>query len=183
MAAMATAEAKLAASLSYLVAMRRQSFSLQNTRSIRFRCWSGDLVEGVEALSGGVVGNDGKCSPFDQEHPQAVAVVARVGKQYVRGWQGEQEFGRRLLVADLGGGEAESDQPPKVVGDGRERSSGAASGAPDGLAPGPPFPPADARCTLAVVLSMACIPPGVTSTSAENNACQTPRCDQRWKRL
>ena len=35
-AAMATAEAKLAASLSYRVAMRRQSFSRQKARSIRF---------------------------------------------------------------------------------------------------------------------------------------------------
>ena len=35
-AAIATAEAKLMASLSYRVAIRRQSFSLQKARSIRF---------------------------------------------------------------------------------------------------------------------------------------------------
>ena len=37
-AAMATAEAKFAASLSYLVAMRRQSLRRQNARSILLRC-------------------------------------------------------------------------------------------------------------------------------------------------
>jgi hypothetical protein len=36
-AAMLTAASKLRASLSYLVAIRRQSLSLQNIRSIRFR--------------------------------------------------------------------------------------------------------------------------------------------------
>lgn len=38
MAAMKTALAKMAASLSYRVAMRRQSLSLQNMRSTRLRC-------------------------------------------------------------------------------------------------------------------------------------------------
>jgi hypothetical protein len=36
-AAMLTAASKFRASLSYLVAIRRQSFSLQNMRSMRFR--------------------------------------------------------------------------------------------------------------------------------------------------
>ncbi len=38
MAAMKTALAKMVASLSYRVATRRQSFSLQNMRSTRLRC-------------------------------------------------------------------------------------------------------------------------------------------------
>jgi len=66
----------------------------------------------------------------------------------------------------LAGGDGKRDDPPQIVCYGVDFRPTPAARAPDGLGQSPPFPPAAARCALAVVLSIAWIPSGVTSTSA-----------------
>ena len=58
-AAMLTAASKFRASLSYLVAIRRQSFSLQNMRSMRFRSLLAWVSNGCVRFRVGLFGMTG----------------------------------------------------------------------------------------------------------------------------
>ena len=131
------------------------------------------------ALAGVTVRDDGHGPALDQQRSKAVAVVAAVSQASL-GWRkGCEQTWRGPMVADLSGGDGERDQAAQPIGYPMDFGARSAARASDGLRLCPPFPPAAERCALAVELSIACSPPGVTSTKAANRPCQMPRCDQR----
>jgi hypothetical protein len=82
-------------------------------------------------------------------------------------------------VAHLARCHDEGENAARTIGYEVDLGPATAPGAADGLELAPPFPPAAARCALAVVLSINCNPPGVAWTSAASIRVQMPRCDQR----
>ena len=81
----------------------------------------------MQPLAGWIVGDDGQCSTTLEEVPQAIAVVACIGKTGVRRWQWRKQPVRRPVIADLSAGDGERDQPANGIGYGVDFGPGAAS--------------------------------------------------------
>ena len=94
------------------------------------------------------------------------------------GQRGEQSVGGSR-VTELTCGECEGDDSALIVGYGVDFRARSASRSTKGLRRSPPFPPDAARCALAVVLSMACRPPGVTFQRLAARPVGQRRLDQR----
>jgi len=141
-------------------------------------------VEGMAALAGRVVGDDG-CGPApEQEVAQIISIISSIGGTYARRRQGCQQGDGDGRIAALARRHFEGDGSAEAVADSMDFRAPAATRAADGLRICPPFPPAAARCALAVVESMAWkSSSGETEHNASNSFCQTLRRDQRFQRL
>lgn len=109
----------------------------------------------MAALAGRVVGNDGYGSAPEQEVAQTIGVIGGVGRTYARRRQGCEQGNGDRRIATLAWCHFEGDGSAEAIADGMDFRAPAAARAADGLRIRPPFPPAAARCALAVVESMA----------------------------
>ena len=114
----------------------------------------GGAIEGVETLTGRVVGNDGQRPALAQELAERVAVVGGVGGTAAAWRKLSKKLSGRPHVADLSRRHLDGDGAPERVADGVDLGRAPAAGAADSLRFRPPFPPAAERCALAVVESM-----------------------------
>jgi hypothetical protein len=137
------------------------------------------LVKGMPSLPGGIVRDDRLGATLLQEGPQGIAVIGRVGQAESRRGQRAQQRLSRTGVPRLTGRQQECEDATRGIGDQMDLRAAPAARTPYGLEIRPPFPPAAERCALAVVLSIKCSPPGVTSTRAASICCQMFRPDQR----
>ena len=114
----------------------------------------GLAVEGLRALSGWVVGNDGAGAARDQEEAERVAVISGVGGAQPGGWERFDERPRDRRIAALARGYVQREGTTAAIDNSMDFCRSPAARAADRLVVGPPFPPAAERCALAVVLSI-----------------------------
>lgn len=91
------------------------------------------MVEWMEVLSGGVIGNDLDGSAVDEELPQCVRIIGRVGRTVPRWRRGAEQGQRRADVTALTWCYFERDGPPETVADGVDLCGPATAGTADGL--------------------------------------------------
>lgn len=115
----------------------------------------GIAIERLEVLAGRVVWNDRRGSAFDQKVSKPVCVIGGVRRAGSRRRQRLQQRLGGPDIALLAGGYLKRDRPPAPIADRMDLGGSAPTGATDRLGLRPPFPPAAARCALAVVESMA----------------------------
>ena len=107
-------------------------------------------------FAGRVVGDDGYGSAPEQEVSQTIGIIiGGIGRTYARRRQGCQQGDGDRSIATLARRHFEGNGSAEAVADGVDFRASATARAADGLRIRPPFPPAAARCALAVVESMA----------------------------
>lgn len=115
----------------------------------------GDRVEEMMSFPSWVVRNDWDGPALFEEATQPIAVVSSVGGQTgARRNSADQGCGHPN-IAQVAGRHFDGDGASAFVNNGVDFRRAAAARAADRLRLGPPFPPAEERCALAVVLSMA----------------------------
>ena len=114
----------------------------------------GVAIEGVGALSGRVVGNDGARAASDQEEAELVAVVGGIGCTQPGRWERRNERLSDRRIAPLSRGYVQREGTAAAIDNSMDFCRSPAARAADRLVVGPPFPPAAERCALAVVLSI-----------------------------
>ena len=90
-------------------------------------------------------GDDRRGSALDQPGAQGVAVVAFVGDQVVRGWNGIDRLDRDLDIMRVARRQQEDVRASFLVADGVELGVPATFGDADTMSQGPPFAPPAVR--------------------------------------
>jgi len=98
-------------------------------------------VEGLDALSGRIVGDDRRRAAVDQELAQLVGVIGRVGQAQACVGQRLKQRPGEGSIAPLSGGYFEGDEASFAIDDRMDLGRAPAARATDRLDFGPPFPP------------------------------------------
>jgi len=98
-------------------------------------------VEGLDPLSGGIVGDDRCRAPVDQELAQLIGVIGRVGQAQACAGQRFEQRPREGSITALSCGYFEGDEAPFAIDDRVDLGGATAARAADRLDFGPPFPP------------------------------------------
>ena len=115
---------------------------------------------------------------------QAIGVVSLVGDEALDGADCRDQRRRKRDVVGIARREQKDMRAALNVGQGVDFRRSPAARAADGLAKGPPFPPAAERWALMCVLSIATVPMRpVEPVKASNISNQMPCRLQRLKRL
>ena len=144
-AASLSAAAKLAASLSYRVAMRLQSSEAAEHAldeiALAIRC----LVERMMSLAGWIVRDDRNRAALEKKATQTIAVISRVGSQAPACRNSGDQGCRDTNVAEMAGRHFDGDGASARVDDGVDFRGAAAARTANRLRLRPPFPPAAER--------------------------------------